>query len=727
MTVMKYLRFRSILLSAFLPMTSWADQTVTVGTYEELTSAISAANSYAVGTYTIQLGGNITAPASDGSLQQFIGLQSGANLVIDGQGYTLDMNNQDRAFYVAYGSVAFSNFTIANSYAKGGDGAAGGGGGMGAGAAIYAANGQNLNAGVSATSVTISNVSFSGNTARGGNGGVMDDNVNGGGGGMGGNGGSGYHYNSWFSNVENGKGGGGGFGKGADGGSIAQSEYVAHDGAAGAYLGGASGGSGLDTISHGVGGINGGGGGASYDEASYSNTLTGASGGGGVGGSAPVYEGSPYYSYGGAGGYGGGGGYGFMYGGVGGWGGGGGSGGSGLINGGGRGGFGGGGGFGGQWLGKGGFGAANAVSVGLISRDESGGGGMGAGGAIFLEKGVSMVVEDLGFTDNEAVGGTGAVGHGVGSGIGDNVFLGADLTYSVTSGTREISDLGGGGDTFDPNVAGRDTNGDAQGGIIKTGAGTLRVSGDNNYAGATQVQAGTLVVDVTSIFTSGYTVSDGSTLDLATDDFTPAAITTESGAKVRVSGSNADLGNTTFSAGTVLIDGSASGLHTTGNAVRVGGEGTLSGFSDTATFAPSNLTLENTTWVDGTIFEFNLGATAMNSVGTSNFSGVSDGGLTLSIVGLAYEVHVGDMVPLITFEDGSSFDLDKFTLSTELLDFSGSLYQSVSGDALVLGVQVTADVIPEPAMVGLIALCGLALLSVRRLIGKSRNQNGEVP
>ncbi len=43
-----------------------------------------------------------------------------ANVVINGGGYTLDMNNADRAFFIAGGNVAINNLTIQNGLAQGG-------------------------------------------------------------------------------------------------------------------------------------------------------------------------------------------------------------------------------------------------------------------------------------------------------------------------------------------------------------------------------------------------------------------------------------------------------------------------------------------------------------------------------------------------------------------------------------------------------------------------------
>ena len=67
-------------------------------------------------------------------------------VAIDGGGNTptVSGNNNYRVFFVnapSASAVSFSNLTIANGRATGGNGASGGGGGMGAGGAIFAMSG----------------------------------------------------------------------------------------------------------------------------------------------------------------------------------------------------------------------------------------------------------------------------------------------------------------------------------------------------------------------------------------------------------------------------------------------------------------------------------------------------------------------------------------------------------------------------------------------------------
>lgn len=140
---------------------------------------------------------------------------------INGNGATISGNNASRVFFVSSGTVTLQNLTIANGKAQDGSGGtpnagSGGGGAAGLGGGLF------INAG----SVSLSNVSFTGNQAVGGAGGAagFDGLISGGGGGgiggngagsttnMGGNGGGG--------GALGGAGGAGGFNTpGAAGGS----------------------------------------------------------------------------------------------------------------------------------------------------------------------------------------------------------------------------------------------------------------------------------------------------------------------------------------------------------------------------------------------------------------------------------------------------------------------------------------------------------------------------
>ncbi len=412
-----------------------------------------------------------------------------ANVSIDGKSNTIDMGASDRAFFIAGGAVLISDLTIQNGSAAGGDGSGGGGGGAGLGGAIFVANGQAISPAITrATNVTLERVQFVNNSARGGAGAeTATERVGGGGGGMGGNGGDAY-----TGMVEIGGGGGGGFGKGASGGD--SNPDGSGDGGTGAFLGGASAGDGSTGALGGSGGYGGQSGGGGGGAKASGDIGDGGGGGGGVGGG----DGST--SSGGNGGFGGGGGgSGGEAAGNGGFGGGGGG---GLVVGNtdyntSAGGFGGGGG----WFyldhthpvlgGPGGFGGGTG---GYYGASDYGGGGMGAGGAVFVMAGATLTIVDSSFSGSAVTGGTGSNG---GSAVGQDIFLGADTTISVGAGNTEtLTNLGGAGNPLDVNITNHADDPNAQGGIIKAGLGTLVMSGSQNfYSGATVIHQGALRLD----------------------------------------------------------------------------------------------------------------------------------------------------------------------------------------------------------------------------------------
>ena len=243
-----------------------------------------------------------------------------SNITIEGNGATLQWINASlnaRAFAVGDGgNLTLNQLFITGFIAKGGDGASGGGGGMGAGGAIYVKSGA----------LTVTNCTFSNNSAVGGSGSAGGQNEGGGGGGLGGNGGSA------TSNLAGGGGGGGGsrgsasdpgFFAGFGGGTIsghvtcggprgAAGDVFEASGEAGVCPGGGGGGgSGIagGVFSEGGNGGNGnyGGGGGGGGDA-FSSSAGGAGGFGGGGGAPGISNGIlGDGSTGGPGGYGGGG------------------------------------------------------------------------------------------------------------------------------------------------------------------------------------------------------------------------------------------------------------------------------------------------------------------------------------------------------------------------------------------------------------------------------------
>src|SRR5207237_305772 len=139
----------------------------TVHTAAELNAALAAVslggNAYGSHfNYTIHFSADISL-ASLASNLAAINLADGSSLTVDGAGFTIDGASTHRGFFDYAGSVRIQNLTIANMLAQGGGGGAGGGGGgAGLGGGLFVGAGG---------SATISNVSFTGDAAHGGDGG----------------------------------------------------------------------------------------------------------------------------------------------------------------------------------------------------------------------------------------------------------------------------------------------------------------------------------------------------------------------------------------------------------------------------------------------------------------------------------------------------------------------------------------------------------------------------
>ena len=86
-------------------------------------------------------------------------------------------------------------------------------------------------------------------------------------------------------------------------------------------------------------------------------------------------------------------------------------------------------------------------------------------------------------------------------------------------------------------------NGATDGGLVKRGAGTLALSGENTFTGQTKVEAGTLVASAASAISDDVVVSNGAVLDLGGNSATVACI----------AASGAVFGNLTVTNAIVLV------------------------------------------------------------------------------------------------------------------------------------------------------------------------------
>ncbi len=187
----------------------------------------------------------------------------------------------------------------------------------------------------------------------------------------------------------------------------------------------------------------------------------------------------------------------------------------------------------------------------------------------------------------------------LGNASGGLSFGGGTLQYLSGFTSNRAVTLNAGGGTFDTNGNDATLAGaiNGAGGLVKSGAGTLTLSGSSAYAGATNVNGGTLQAGALNAFsaTSAHAVNAGAVLDLAGFNQTIGSLagagtvtnTGVAGAALTTGGNNA---STTFSG--VLQDGAgATGL------VKLGaGTLTLSGantYSGGTTLAAGTLRLEN--------------------------------------------------------------------------------------------------------------------------------------
>jgi autotransporter-associated beta strand protein len=455
------------------------------------------------------------------------------NLVINGNGNTVSGASTSRIFFVnAPSTVQINDLNLVDGFAKGGSGGSGwggGGGGAGLGGAIF------LNAG----NLTVSGVSFSNNYAQGGAGSA------------------GFRGNS-IGAIGGGGGGGGLDFAGGAGGTIATNHIYGPGGGGGALTSAGAAGDPNGVRGGSGGGANGAPGGANPPLGSAGNGISAVlpDGGGGGGGFA---TGDGYGGYGGYGNdFGGGGGGGSSEVGVGGMGGNGGFGAGGgggagafyAAYSGGNGGFGGGGGGGGGGNegpggpSAGGFGGGN----GADGNTGNAGGGLGAGGGIFSRLGSTLTLQDCTFNGDAVLfGPAGGSTATAGGAIGQALFLGADVNYSVSTGTNTLAESIGGGN-----------NGNAQGGFTKSGGGELILTSPESYTGSTTVNGGTLEVINNVLPSTTVTINSNAVLeyDYSSRIIAPASVTYAGSGTLRASGT----GNVVFGPGIINLDFSPGAL-----------------------------------------------------------------------------------------------------------------------------------------------------------------------
>lgn len=267
-----------------------------------------------------------------------------------------------------------------------------------------------------------------------------------------------------------------------------------------------------------------------------------------------------------------------------------------------------------------------------------------------------------------AFGGTKNLNLGVGA-VNLGTSAGTSRTITTDAGTLTIGGIISDGTTADT--------------LIKDGTGTLSLTNENAYTGATIVKAGTLRINTTTTLAAGSSIVVGDTgsseavLNATTAGFTVGSTQTLEG-----------IGKVLATAQTVLASGTISaGDSSVGTISFDGGELTLDGTSK---------------------FIFSLGTTS-DLVSLLNSATLNLGSGTLGLADFAFSNSGGFGAGIYTLISGAS----TFTGSLDVADLTGSLNGfsstlSMSGNDLIL----TASAIPEPNVVAMLG--GLGVLSLLR-------------
>ena len=435
----------------------------------------------------------------------------------------------------------------------------------------------------------------------------------------------------------------------------------------------------------------GGGGGGLSTNGTQSNGYSGGTGGtGGVAGSSPTFGrggdgGLSSATYGagagGAGGFGGGGGGGAGYpfyttaaGGVG-----------------GAGGFGGGGAIGGYSYttggsgssvpGLGGFGAGDGSPATAGSGGTQGGGGLGAGGDIFVQQGGTLTI-DGGTFQGRAYGGQGG---NAGSAFGSAIFLQGDETQTFEAAAGQTLTVDS--DIADQTGSGGTGSNAGVAGIFITGAGTVTLQGDNTFTGGITLNSGTLELGEEDSAGSGaIAFVSGHAATLLLDETAPNLITG-------------------FASGDGIIDGNvaydpSNYVTTAGDILTLNGLGGATDTLDVTGASADTFVLANSPTGNTEIFIAPPATIALvNDTGVSStdgltydptISGTGDPGALITIT-------EGSVVLAVGFADSTGFWIFTPTLADGVHTLSASQTNS-TGQTTTANVTFTLDTsIPTPA------------------------------
>jgi autotransporter-associated beta strand protein len=303
----------------------------------------------------------------------------------------------------------------------------------------------------------------------------------------------------------------------------------------------------------------------------------------------------------------------------------------------------------------------------------------------------------------------------VASGAALRVAAGVNLNNAVDlTGTNKAT-LAGGTSSSDVSTVSGVISG--SGGIEKTGAGRLVLTGTNTYEGATDISEGKLVVNGDISSSSKVTVEDGGTLG---GSGTVGVLEIASGGTLAVGNSPGTLiaGNTTWAGGASLaweVDDSTGNQAPGGTTVF--GQGTSWDFLDvtgtlniTAT-SGSKFIIDVISLLNGT----NTGGAADGFAPGTDYSfaiATASGGLQIGGFGLGQ----GSYTDLAAFNAALSsiFDINTGSFANNLgSDALWSISTSSGGTSLLLSYSGSATAIPEPSSAAL-ALIGLGVLALNR-------------
>jgi autotransporter-associated beta strand protein len=315
-------------------------------------------------------------------------------------------------------------------------------------------------------------------------------------------------------------------------------------------------------------------------------------------------------------------------------------------------------------------------------------------------------------------GGTGGITISRFTGTGVNTiveFSGTSFTIAkpvvLNLGNLELAPASG-TQTWSGNFSNSDSS--HSGNVIKAGNGTVILTGSNTYSPQTDIQAGTLLVNGTHIFTTSTTGTTGlgGANGANTGNYQIESGATLGGTGRITVGTTSNLGTNTVNAILVKSGGFiAPGSNSIGALTLDGGN-----FAPTGTGAHAYLNMAS-----GSAFNFDLDGSG-GTPDQINLWNYVNGDLALNGNALNLDV-VGTEAPgtytvtLLNFYSDGGITPTASGIGSGLT--LGTLGTGIDSASIIynpdtIGLQYTVAAIPEPTALSLLALGGLGLISVRR-------------